>query len=84
MSDFAYAYFNSELDKLDIPALEGIFEKVQSLLAKKRSVQSSSTIDEKEIECINAIYDKIPADEQRATAHASMRAMWEFVKNDTW
>jgi len=31
MSDFAYAYFNTELDKLDIPALEGIFQ----LLAKK-------------------------------------------------
>ena len=35
MSDFAYAYFNTELDKLDIPALEGIFEKVKQLLAKK-------------------------------------------------
>lgn len=32
MSDFAYAYFNSELDKLDIPSLEGIYEKVQSFL----------------------------------------------------
>lgn len=84
MSDFAYAYFNSELDKLDIPALEGIFEKVQSLLAKKRSVQNNSAIDEKEVERINAVYDKISADEQRAVAYASMQAMWEFVKNDAW
>lgn len=29
MSDFAYAYFSTELEKLDVPPLEGIFEKVQ-------------------------------------------------------
>ena len=48
MSDFAYKYLNSELDKLDITSLECIFE------------------------------------EQIAAAHASMRSMWETVKNDTW
>lgn len=84
MSDFAYAYFNSELDKLDIPSLEGIYEKVQSLLAKKRSVQTDSNIDQAEVERINAVYDKIPQEEQLAAAHSSMRTMWEAVKNDTW
>lgn len=39
MSDFAYAYFTTELEKLDIPSLEGIFEKVQELLEKKRASQ---------------------------------------------
>lgn len=38
MSDFAYAYFSTELEKLDVPSLEGIFEKVQKLLAKKRAI----------------------------------------------
>lgn len=66
MSDFAYAYFNSELDKLDIPSLEGIYEKVQALLAKKRAAQNNSNVDEKEVERINAVYDKIPAEEQLA------------------
>ena len=84
MSDFAYAYFNSELDKLDIPALEGIFEKVQDLLAKKKTAQNDSGVDEAEVERINAVYDKIPAEEQLAIAHSSMRTMWETLKDDTW
>lgn len=84
MSDFAYAYFNSELDKLDVPSLEGIFDKVQKLLAKKRSLNNDSLVDEAEVERINAVYDKIPTDEQLAAAHSSMRTMWEALKNDTW
>lgn len=84
MSDFAYAYFNSELDKLDVPSLEGIFEKVQSLLLKKRSVQNYSSIDQAEVDRINAVYDKIPEAEQLAAAYSSMRSMWEAVKNDSW
>ena len=84
MSDFAYAYFNSELDKLDIPSLEGFYEKVQSLLAQKRSAQNGSNINQAEVDRINAVYDKIPQEEQLAAAHSSMRTMWEAVKNDTW
>ena len=76
MSDFAYAYFNSELENLDIPSLEGIYEKVQLLLAKKRSDQNGSNSELK--------YDKIPKEEQLAAAHSSMLTMWEAVKNDTW
>jgi hypothetical protein len=84
MSDFAYAYFNSELDKLDVPSLEGIFEKVQVLLAKKRSAQNDYTVNQSEVEKINAVYDKIPEEEQLSIAHSSMRTMWEALKNDTW
>ena len=48
MSDFAYAYFNSELENLDILSLEGIYEKVQLLLEKKRSDQNDSNINQAE------------------------------------
>ena len=37
MSDFAYAYFNSELEKLDVVSLEEILDKVQRLLKQKRT-----------------------------------------------
>ena len=84
MSDFAYAYFSSELDKLDVPALEGIFEKVQKLLTKKRAAADNQEIDMAEVERINAVYAQIPREEQLATAHASLRSMWEAVKNDSW
>ncbi|MBO4320149.1 MAG: hypothetical protein J5857_06740 [Treponema sp.] len=84
MSDFAYAYFNTELDKLDVPSLEMIFSKVQKLLEKKRTMTDEQGIDLEEVERINAVYEKIPHDEQIETAHASMRTMWEAVKNDTW
>ena len=84
MSDFAYAYFNTELEKLDVPSLEGIFEKVQKLLEKKRTMTDEQGIDRTEVERINAVYAKIPREEQVAQAHASMRSMWEAVKNDSW
>lgn len=84
MSDFAYAYFSTELDKLDIPSLEGIFEKVQKLLAKKRAIADETNVDPEEVERINAVYANIPREKQIAAAHASMQSMWEAVKNDTW
>ena len=84
MADFAYAYSSVELEKLDVPSLEEIFENVRTLLARKRAAQGEPTVDEAEVERINAVYDKIPTDEQRLVAAASMRAMWESVKNDTW
>ena len=40
MSDFAYAYFSTELDKLEIAELEGILDKVKQLLAKKRTSET--------------------------------------------
>ncbi len=35
MSDFAYDYFDKELDKLAVPELKKIFEKVKRLLSQK-------------------------------------------------
>ena len=42
MSDFAYDYFNTELDKLALPELTQIFEKVKSLISKRTNEKSSS------------------------------------------
>ena len=42
MSDFAYDYFNTELDKLALPELTHIFEKVKSLISKRTNEKSSS------------------------------------------
>lgn len=84
MSDFAYAYFTTELEKLDIPSLEGIFEKVQELLERKRQMQQEPTIDAGEVEHINAVYANISAEEQLAPVAASLHSIWEAVKNDTW
>ena len=74
MSDFAYDYFNSELDKLDIPSLQEILDKVQRLLLNKKAEQSDNAqIDKAEVERINAVYSKIPENEQLASCHASCR-----------
>ena len=46
MSDFAYAYFNTELDKLAVPELKQILKKVKALLSSK-SENDSSTFSRK-------------------------------------
>lgn len=42
MSDFAYNYFNTELDKLALPELTQIFEKVKSLISKRTNEKAAS------------------------------------------
>ena len=85
MSDFAYEYFNSELDKLDIPSLQKILDKVQKLwLCKKEEQLDAVQIDKEEVERINAVYSKLPANKQLAACQTSMQIMWEAVKNDSW
>lgn len=84
MSDFAYAYFNSELEKLDVVSLEEILDKVQRLLNQKRTENNNSAIDENEVQKINNVYGKISEVEQLSIADSSMRTMWEAVKNDSW
>ncbi len=42
MSDFAYDYFNTELDKLALPELTKIYEKVKSLILAKGDTASSA------------------------------------------
>ena len=84
MSDFAYAYFNSELEKLDVVSLEEILDKVQRLLKQKRTENNNLQIDENEVQKINNVYNKISETEQLSIADSSMRTMWEAVKNDSW
>lgn len=61
MSDFAYAYFNSELDKLDIPSLEGIYEKDSVVLAPQIGIVDKSCLVEKVSKLSPAIMLKISA-----------------------
>ena len=42
MSDFAYEYFNTELDKLPLSELKKIYEKVKSLIFAKDETASSA------------------------------------------
>ena len=57
MSDFAFAYFNSELEKLDVVSLEEILDKVQRLLKQKRTENNNLQIDENEVQKINNVYN---------------------------
>ena len=40
MSDFAYSYFNTELDSLSLSELTQIFEKVKSLISMRTNEKS--------------------------------------------
>ena len=42
MSDFAFQYFNSELDNLPLPELTQIFDKVKSLISEKSGEKTAS------------------------------------------
>ena len=41
MSDFAFDYFNTELDNLAVPELTQIFEKVKKLLSQKTGTKET-------------------------------------------
>lgn len=42
MSDFAFQYFNSELEKLALPELTQIFDKVKTLISEKSGENATS------------------------------------------
>lgn len=87
MSDFAYAYFSTEMDKLELPLLEEIFEKAKRLILKKKTTEmefEGVTVDAEEVAKINAVYSKISKEEQTINCNASMQSMWEVVKDDSW
>lgn len=61
MSDFAYAYFSTEMDKLELPQLEEIFEKAKRLiLKKKKKITIDSEVEEK-ISLLNSIVGIVPS-----------------------
>lgn len=61
MSDFAYAYFSTEMEKLELPQLEEIFEKAKRLiLKKKKEITIDSEVEEK-ISLLNSIVGIVPS-----------------------
>lgn len=61
MSDFAYAYFSTELDKLELPQLEEIFEKIKGLISKRqKEITVDSDVQEK-ISLLNSIVGIVPS-----------------------
>ncbi len=58
MSDFAYAYFSTELDKLSLPDLEQLFEKIKGLIAKQKeqSVSKEKESITKLLELANSLH----------------------------
>ena len=42
MSDFVYNYFNTELDKLALPELTQIFDKVRSLISLRTNEKTAA------------------------------------------
>ena len=47
-------------------------------------VETNKTASKKHIEQINAVYEKVPLNEQTFTCNASKAAIWEMIKDDTW
>ena len=62
MSDFAYAYFSTELEKLSLPDLEQLLEKIQGLIAKQREKKIS-----REEAALRAIFAR--ADSEHASSN---------------
>ncbi|MBQ4497123.1 MAG: hypothetical protein II973_06425 [Spirochaetaceae bacterium] len=67
------------------------FEVLKSLVKLRENVVIQKLDDEVElspseahIKQINAVYDKIPLEEQTFVCNASKAAVWEMIKNDTW
>ncbi len=69
------------------------FEVLKSLVQMHGNVVMQQVDDDKtlalspkesHIKQINAVYDKVPIDEQTFVCNASKAAVWEMIKNDTW
>ncbi|MBR4630321.1 MAG: hypothetical protein IKO57_07770 [Treponema sp.] len=71
MSDFALSYFNTELDKLDVPSLKQILEKVKTLIAKKEAKQDE--IDFSFVDNMVGILSHEEVDEMRKHCHLNFR-----------
>lgn len=71
---------------------DSFFEVLKSLVKLQTGVIMKSEDTEKNIcspseehiKQINAVYDKIPVEEQTFTCNASKAAIWEMIKDDTW
>lgn len=70
-----------------------LFEVLKSLVKMKSDVileekdepvENEISLSDKHIKEINAVYDKIPTEEQTFTCNASKAAVWDMIKDDTW
>ena len=71
MSDFAFAYFNTELDKLDVPSLKQILEKVKTLIAKKEAKKDE--IDFSFVDNMVGILSHEEIEDIKANCHLNFR-----------
>ncbi len=68
------------------------FEVLKSLVKLRENVvlqkveddENELSLSEAHINQINAVYDKVPPEEQTFVCNASKAAVWEMIKNDTW
>lgn len=76
------------MQNVDMP----FFEVLKSLVALHGSVvmrqedelENELSPSEAHIQQINAVYDKVPLEEQTFACNASKAAVWEMIKDDTW
>ena len=71
MSDFALAYFNTELDKLDVSSLKQILEKVKALISKKEAKQDE--IDFSFVDNMVGILSHEEVEDMRNQCHLNFR-----------
>ena len=76
------------MQNVDVP----FFEVLKSLvnlhkgvvLQKVEEEKKSLSPSEEHIKQINAVYEKVPIEEQTFACNASKAAVWEMIKDDTW
>ncbi len=56
----------------------------EEMAASLKEKKKDSSVDLVEVEKINAVYDKIPREEQLKFAKAGSKTVCEALKNDTW
>ena len=83
MSDMAFNAVMNEVDSFSYNQVVALMVRLTQALQKRTSL-SEQGIDEDEVERINAVYTKIPREEQISATKSSMLSMWEAVKNDSW
>ena len=76
------------MQNVDVP----FFEVLKSLvnlhkgvvLQKVEEEKKSLSPSEEHIKQINAVYAKVPIEEQTFACNASKAAVWEMIKDDAW
>lgn len=81
----------SKLDEQDIQSVLSYMkylyyakQTAQENLDKTKIIIDDSQADKNEVEKINAVYEKIPKEEQLLTCGAGLEAIREALKNDVW